>query len=76
MYRHNSVNAEFIPGGGAWQDYGLRNELYLRNGFYMKGELQYENISRYPVLFSGRQRNVTATLEVGFYPERNSGRQK
>jgi hypothetical protein len=76
IYRHNSVNAEFIPGGGAWQDYGLRNELYLRNGFYMKGELQYENISRYPVLFSGRQRNVTAILEVGFYPERNSGRQK
>jgi hypothetical protein len=76
IYRHNSVNAEFIPGGGAWQDYGLRNELYLRNGLYMKGELQYENISRYPVLFSGRQRNITAILEVGFYPERNSGRQK
>ena len=76
IYRHNSVNAEFIPGGGAWQDYGLRNELYLRNGVYLKGELQYENISRYPVLFSGRQRNVTAILEVGFYPERNSGRQK
>ena len=76
IYRHNSVNAEFIPGGGAWQDYGLRNELYLRNGFYMKGELQYENISRYPVLFKGPQRNVTAILEVGFYPERNSGRQK
>ena len=43
IYRHNSVSAEFIPGGGAWQDYGLRNELYLR---------------------------------VGFYPERNYGRQK
>jgi membrane-associated phospholipid phosphatase len=76
MYRHNSVNAEFIPGGGAWQDYALRNELYLRNGFYVRSELQYENISRYPILFSGPQRNVTAILEVGFYPERNSGRQK
>ena len=76
IYRHNSVNAQFIPGGGAWQDYGMRGEFYLRNGFYIKSELQYENISRYPVLFSGAQRNVTATLEVGFYPERNSGRQK
>ena len=76
LYRHNTVASDFIPGGGAWQDYALRNEFYLRNGFYMKGELQYENISRYPVLFKGPQRNVTAILEVGFYPERNSGRQK
>lgn len=76
IYRHNSVSAQFIPGGGAWQDYALENELYLRNGFYVKSELQYENISRYPILFSGTQRNVSAILEVGFYPERNSGRQK
>jgi len=76
IYRHNSVNAEFIPGGGAWQDYALRNELYLRNGFYVRSELQYEKIPRYPILFSGPQRNVTAILEMGFYPERNSGREK
>jgi len=76
MYRHNSVSAEFIPGGGAWQDYALRSEFYLRKGFYVKSELQYENISRYPVLFSGPQRNITGILELGFYPERNSGRQK
>ena len=76
LYRHNTINAEFISGGGAWQDYALRSELYLRNGFYVKSEMQYENISRYPILFSGPQRNITAILEVGFYPERNSGRQK
>jgi membrane-associated phospholipid phosphatase len=75
-YRHNSVARDFLPGGAAWQDYALENELYLRNGFYLKSELQYENISRYPILFSGSQRNITAILEVGFYPERNSGRQK
>jgi len=72
IYRHNSVNAQFIPGGGAWQDYALRNELYLRNGLYMKSELQYENVSRFPILYGGPQRNMTAILEVGFYPERNS----
>src|SRR2546427_8514490 len=76
MYRHNSVSAEFIPGGGAWQDYALRNELYLRNGFYLQSELQYENISRYPILFSGPQKNVTAILEVGFYPQRSFRAQK
>jgi hypothetical protein len=70
IYRHNSVNAEFIPGGGAWQDYAVRNEFYLRNGFYLHSEVQYENISRYPILFNGRQRNVAAALEMGFYPRR------
>jgi hypothetical protein len=74
LYRHNTINAEFIPGGGAWQDYALRSELYLRNGFYVKSEMQYENISRYPILFSGPQRNITAILEVGFHPERNSAK--
>jgi capsule assembly protein Wzi/PAP2 superfamily protein len=71
VYRHNSVSADFIPGGGAWQDYAVRNEFYLRNGFYLKSELQYEKISHYPVLFQGPQRNVTALLEMGFYPRKN-----
>ena len=70
IYRHNSVSADFIPGGAAWQDYALQNALYLRNGFYFRSAVQYEHISRYPVLFTGVRKNVTATLEVGFIPER------
>jgi len=70
IYRHNSVSADFIPGGAAWQDYALQNAVYLRNGFYVRSELQYEHISRFPVLFNGVEKNVTATLEVGFIPER------
>jgi hypothetical protein len=68
FYKNSSVAGEFMPGGGAWQDYSVRNEMYLRSGFYMKTELQYEHISRYPVLFNGPQRNITAILEVGFSP--------
>jgi len=45
--------------------------MYLQNGFYLKSELQYENISRYPMLFRGPQKNFTAVLEVGFSPNRN-----
>jgi membrane-associated phospholipid phosphatase len=67
-YKHSTVNSDFIPGGGAWQDYSVRDETYLRSGFYLKGQLQYENISRYPILFSGPQRNVTAIVEFGFSP--------
>src|SRR5467141_1355026 len=70
IYKHNTVSSDFVPGGGAWQDYGLSNEMYLQNGFYLKSELQCENISRYPMLFRGPQRNFTAVLEVGFSPNR------
>jgi hypothetical protein len=45
--------------------------MYLQNGFYLKSEFQYENISRYPMLFKGPQKNFTAVLEVGFSPKRN-----
>ena len=68
FYNHNKVGADFIPGGGSWQNYGLRNELHFRSGLYMKTELQYENISSYPLLFNGPQRNITATAEIGFSP--------
>ena len=70
IYKHSTVSSDFVPQGGAWQDYGLSNEMYLQNGFYVKSELQCENISRYPMLFRGPQRNFTAVLEVGFSPTR------
>jgi hypothetical protein len=68
FYSRNKVGADFIPGGGAWQHYGARNEMHLRSGVYMKTELQYQNISRYPLLFTGPQRNITAIVEIGFTP--------
>jgi membrane-associated phospholipid phosphatase len=69
FYKKSSVAAEFMPGGGAWQDYSVRNEVHLRSGFYMKTEFQYENISRFPVLFNGSKRNFTAIAEIGFSPQ-------
>jgi hypothetical protein len=72
-YQHNSVAAEFIPGGGAWQDYSILNQIYFRSGFYAKTQVQYEHISSYPLLFSGAEHNLTAVLEIGFSPrERGS----
>jgi membrane-associated phospholipid phosphatase len=69
-YKHSTVNADFVPGGGAWQDYGVQNEFTLHGGFYMKTRVQYEHISRYPILFNGPQNNITASMEVGFYPQK------
>ncbi len=66
-YRHNTVSSDFVPGGGAWQDYAVRSEMHF-GGSYFKAEVQYENISHYPLLFNGRHENVAAILEVGFVP--------
>src|SRR5580704_7217913 len=73
-YKHSTVNADFIPGGGAWQDYSVKNETYLSSGFYVKSEVQFEHIARYPILFRGGRNNVTAILEMGFSPERGKKR--
>lgn len=74
MYKNNFVDPAFIPGGGAWQDYSLQSEYHGRSGWYVKGQLQYEHISHYPLLFNGqqseRQQNVTAIIELGFMPNK------
>ena len=67
-YKNNFVDPAFIPGGGEWQDYSVRTEWHLRAGLYCKSQVQYEHISHYPLLFSGRQRNLTAAFELGFSP--------
>jgi hypothetical protein len=67
-FKHSTVNSDFIPGGGAWQDYSVKNETYLCSGFYVKSELQLEHIARYPILLSGARNNVAAIVEMGFSP--------
>jgi Capsule assembly protein Wzi/PAP2 superfamily len=69
MYKKSSVANAFVPGGGAWQDFGLKNEFYLKSGFYLKSQIQYEDISHFPILFTGAQHNVTGILEFGFSPD-------
>ncbi|MBI3669435.1 MAG: capsule assembly Wzi family protein [Acidobacteria bacterium] len=67
-FKNNSVSPNFIPGGGYWQDYNVRHEMYLRSGFYVKSALQYEHIRSFPALFNGRVNNFTASVEFGFAP--------
>ncbi len=69
-YKHSMVSSDFIPGGGAWQDYRLRYDTYLKSGFYFRNELQYEHISHYPILFTSPRSNVTAIFEFGFSPRK------
>jgi membrane-associated phospholipid phosphatase len=66
VYKNNTVAKDFFPGGGAWQDYAIKGEFHFRSGFYIKSEVQYEHISRYPILFTSPQNNVSAIVELGF----------
>jgi hypothetical protein len=67
-YKRSKVNAAFVPGGGSWQDYSLRNETHFKSGLYLKSEVQYERIASFPILFGGRRRSFTAVVELGFAP--------
>jgi membrane-associated phospholipid phosphatase len=69
-YKNSQVDKAFVPGGGAFQDYGVNNELHLRSGLYVKSQFQYEHISHFPILFNGPQHNFAATLEIGFLPSK------
>jgi hypothetical protein len=69
-YKHSTVSADFIPGGGAWQDYQLRYDKYWKSGLYVKDQVQFEHISRYPILFDSSRRNLTAIVEFGWAPHR------
>jgi hypothetical protein len=42
--------------------------LHLKSGMYVKTQFQYENISHFPILFTGAQHNFTGMLEIGFLP--------
>lgn len=69
-YKHNSVSRDFVPQGGFWQEYGVRHEMYLHSGLYVKSEVHMEHISRYPLLFPGPQNNLTAIVGLGLYPRK------
>jgi membrane-associated phospholipid phosphatase len=68
-FKDSLVDSRFIPGGGIWQDYTVQNQVYMRSGFYLKSDFQYEHIAHFPVLFKGPQNNFSVALEVGFMPE-------
>lgn len=66
--KNSEVDADFIPGGGKWQDYRVTHEDALRSGLYLRSFLQFERIAHFPLLFAGATSNVTASLEIGFAP--------
>ena len=72
-WKQSRVLADFVPGGGKWQDYQVSYSVTRRSGIYFKGFLQFEHIFSFPLLFSGSRNNLVASIELGFLPQWRRG---
>jgi membrane-associated phospholipid phosphatase len=65
-YRLQTVSPDFIEGGRL-VDYFAQSELMLGRNVALSGSLQYEQW-RFPILSPSGQSDVTASLQLTFYP--------
>ena len=68
-FRHQKISQVFIPGGGTLTDIGTREDYWLRPNFALSVSVQYERWL-IPVIQPNESRNVTATVELLFEPQK------
>ena len=66
-YRHQKISPKFIPSGATLSDFSVSADRLLRPDLSMSGLVQYEKWN-FPVLAVGAQSNVTASVQVTFWP--------
>jgi membrane-associated phospholipid phosphatase len=68
-YRHQKVSPGFIPRGGTVTDVGVRGDYWFRPNLGVSASVQYERWL-FPVIQSGRQTDVSTTVEFLFQPQK------
>jgi Capsule assembly protein Wzi/PAP2 superfamily len=68
-FRHQKVSQEFLPGGGTLTDAGVRADYWVRSNISVSTSVQYERWL-FPVIQRGPERNVAASVEILFQPEK------
>jgi membrane-associated phospholipid phosphatase len=68
-FRHQKVSHEFIPRGGTLTDIGVRSDYWVRSNLGLSTSVQYERWL-FPVIQPNESRNVTATVEILFQPQK------
>jgi len=68
-FRHQKVSQQFIPGGGSLTDIGIRGDLWLRDEISITSLVQYERWL-FPVIQAGPVRNIMASVEIQFRPQK------
>jgi len=66
--RHRKVDRQFLPQGGTQNDVALSTDLLAKSGFRFSGTVQYERW-QIPFLAANRQSNITASLQLSFWPQ-------
>jgi len=70
-YRHVKVNPLFIPGGGTINDGSVHAEFQVKRDWGASALVQYEQW-RFPLLAPTLQKNVTASVQFVYWPQRRS----
>jgi Capsule assembly protein Wzi/PAP2 superfamily len=68
-FRHQKVGQQFIPGGGTLTDVGARGDYWMRSNLSLSASVQYERWLL-PVIQPNAQKNVSATVEIQFQPQK------
>jgi hypothetical protein len=65
--RHRTLDPGYLPQGGSQNDVAVNADIFAGLGFRFQGNLQYERW-QIPLLTSGSQSNVAASLQLSFWP--------
>lgn len=65
--RHRKVDQFFLPQGGTQNDVAVTADIFAGPNIRLIGNVQYENW-QIPLLAPGRQSNVAASFQIGFWP--------
>src|SRR6266481_3448311 len=68
-FRHQKVSQQFLPGGGTLTDAGVRADYWVRSNISVSTSVQYERWL-FPTIQPGPERNVSASVEILFQPEK------
>lgn len=66
-FRHQKVSQQLVPFGGTLTDGGVNASLWIGSQLQISPALQYEEWN-FPVLAAGRQTDVTASVQVTYWP--------
>jgi Capsule assembly protein Wzi/PAP2 superfamily len=67
-FRHLKVSREFITFGGTVADGSVRADFLARSNFSLSAVVQYEAWT-FPVIATGRQSDVTSSIQLTFWPK-------
>jgi hypothetical protein len=67
-YRHVKVDPNLIPSGGTINDASVRADSWVKQDWAVTAFAQYEQW-RFPLLASGLQKNMTASLQFEYWPK-------